>query len=527
MSDAVSAASKPRREGLGGGRRGPRTMLFWDYRRFNRVHNAVVVPGKPLWRPEASFTDPYTGQAGGGEVFFDDELGLWRRFSIGKGNVQTGEDIQDGCMGIFICESDDGLQWRTAELPDVKPAVGPKLAPHHVATVPKGNWGSFYRDPLEVDGYKWKLALLQWGAPAVERALADPAHPWHDIARTNEAAHPHIDLRSFIVSRDGLHWEQNFDYDWSAPGWHPEEPMFAFFNHETGEYCMTPRAGLGDRRQCIMKTRDFRNWTFPRIIMQPDLLDGNTREFYAMPVSRYAEYYVGLVWACRWPSSLPPDFAVDYFGPTTGQLAWSPDGDYWVRPTREDFIPLNPAPEFGCGMVRPESIIEMDDEIRIYSGSSRVSHGGRHHAHIEQEPISAQLLHTLRKDDFMHIESIGAWAEFITKMLTIFDGTLTMNAEALGGEVLYAFTTVKSEPIEGYGFDDCVPLRLDDSLAHPLAFKDRPALDELVGRTVRLHVRFQNARIYSFRGDYHFVDAHDWRIQEQAGLPVDTSRFAE
>jgi len=525
VSSDARGASAPMPEGCGGGERGPRTMLFWDYWRFSRLNNVEVVQGKPRWRPEASFTDPYTGSAGGGEVFYDEEVGLWRRFSVDRRNRKTEQEIQDGYMGIFICESEDGIQWRPSELPDVEPSVGPKISPHHVATVPRGNWGSFYRDPLAIDGYKWKLALLQWGGPAVERALARPDHPWHDVAKTNKAAHPHIDLRSFLVSRDGLHWEQNFDYDWSIWGWHPEEPMFAFFNRRTGEYCMTPRAGLGDRRQCIIKTRDFRTWTEPRLIMQPDLLDRRTMEFYAMPVSPYAEYYVGLVWACKWSSSRPPDFAVDYFGPTVGHLAWSPDGDYWVRPTREDFIPLNPAPELGCGMIRPECVVELDDEIRIYSGSSRAYHGGRHHTHIDAEPVGAQLMHTLRKDDFMHLEPTGAWGEFITKKLMLFDGALTMNAEALAGEIIYRITTAKNEPIEHYGFEDCVPLKLADSLKHPIAFNGRPRLDELVNRGIRLHIKFQNARIYSFRGDYHFVDAHDWRIMEQAGLPVNTSRF--
>lgn len=500
-------------------------MLFWDYRRFNRVHNARLVQGKPFWRPEATYVDPYTGAAGGGEVYFDSDLGLWRRFSIHTCNIKNGKRVPEGYMGIFICESDDGITWHPAGLPRVRPKFGPKISPHHVATVPKGNWGSFYRDPLKTDGYEWKLALLQWGAPAVERALADPNHPWHEVAKNNEAAHPHIDLRSFVVSRDGLHWEQTFEYDWSSPGWHPEEPMFAFFNRNTGEYCMTPRAGLGDRRQCILKSRDFQNWGEPRIIMQPDLLDGDTMEFYAMPVSPYAQCYVGMVWTCRWSSVEPPNFPVDYFGPTTGQLAWSPDGEYWARPTREDFIPLNPAPEHGCGMIRPERVVELEDEIRIYSGSSRILHGGHHYTHLKDGPTGAQLMHSLRKDGFMYLESKGAWAEFLTKMFTLYSPTLTMNADAAAGEVVYRITTARNEPIPGYDFEDCRPLRLADKLKHRIAFRKHGSLRDLIGKGVRLHVKFQNARIYSFRGDYHFIDAHDWRTMEQAGLPIDTSRF--
>ena len=49
-------------------------------------------------------------------------------------------------------------------------------------------------------------------------------------------------------------------------------------------------------------------------------------------------------------------------------------------------------------------------------------------------------------------------------------------------------------------------------------------LGELVGKCLRIAVRFYNARIYSFRGDYHIVDAFDLR-RINDGLPIDTKRF--
>ena len=51
------------------------------------------------------------------------------------------------------------------------------------------------------------------------------------------------------------------------------------------------------------------------------------------------------------------------------------------------------------------------------------------------------------------------------------------------------------------------------------------ASEELVGKVIRFSVKFYNAHIYSFYGDYHFTDAHDARLLKD-GLPiVDTSRF--
>jgi hypothetical protein len=512
-------------EGDGRGPRGPRTMLFWDYFRFDHFDNVRLRQATPTWRPEANYTDPITDRVGG-EVFFDTSAGLWRVFHIGHENQRTRQKVPDGFMGIFLSESPDGIRWAPSPQPSAKPVIGPKVAPHHVGTIPRGAWGSFYVDPLAIDGYRYKLALLEWGDAPARRALRDHSSPWHRAARNHRDFWWQIDQRSFAVSRDGLRWEQRLDYDWRCPGWHPEEPMFAFFNRATGEYCMTPRAGLGDRRQCIIKTRDFRTWTPPRLLMQPDLLDGQVLDLYAMPVSPYAGGYVGLIWACHFSNSIAPHEFNQYFGPTDCQLASSPDGEYWVRPVRDTFIPLNPAPQPGCGMIRPECVIEAEDEVRIYSGSFRQLHGGHKHARPTETPDQVMLLHTLRKDGFMFLESCGGWGELTTKPLILFDGQLTVNANARGGEMVFAFTTWKNQPMPGYSFDDCIPMKLTDSLAQPIRFRHRSDLGELMRKGVRLRMRFQNARIYSLRGDYHFACAHDVRALDH-GLSIDTTWFGD
>ncbi len=359
-ADAPSASLAREPEGQGGGKRGPRTMLFFDWFHFDEAREVELVQGKPIWRPEATYADPFTGTGLGAEPFFDAVKKRWFKIGVNE------KGIAEGYKGLFMCESDDGIAWRPANLPDVKPPFGKKVAPHHIHTFQCKNWGSFYEDPLAVDGYRYKLAIQHRGEWVYERAIRDPKHPWHEVAKKTGKLKGTKDLfmvqESYLVSRDGLRWEDRFDYDWGRADWHPEEPYFSFFNARTSEHCMTPRAGWGDRRVCLIKTRDFKTWTEPRVVMQPDAQDGVGVEFYTMAVTPYAHGYIGLVWAAHFANSKPVEWGVQSVGTTDGYLAWSDDGERWVRPNREVFVPCNAPPLPGCGMTRPERIIELDDE---------------------------------------------------------------------------------------------------------------------------------------------------------------------
>jgi len=99
-----------------------------------------------------------------------------------------------------------------------------------------------------------------------------------------------------------------------------------------------------------------------------------------------------------------------------------------------------------------------------------------------------------------------------------------VNAQAPFGEVLFQITDMKSQPIEGFTFDNCLPMKRDDSMAWPLLWWGKKKLDELVNKVIRLEVRFRNANIYSFQADYHFLDAQDWSMIDD-GKPIDTSLF--
>ena len=70
-------------------------------------------------------------------------------------------------------------------------------------------------------------------------------------------------------------------------------------------------------------------------------------------------------------------------------------------------------------------------------------------------------------------------------------------------------TDLRSKPIAGYTFDDCVPLKEVDALDAPLRFRDKADLSDLMNRPIRLQMKFRGARIHAMRGQFHWLDALD------------------
>lgn len=125
----------------------------------------------------------------------------------------------------------------------------------------------------------------------------------------------------------------------------------------------------------------------------------------------------------------------------------------------------------------------------------------------------------------MHVRSRGDFARLQTKPILLRDATVALNAIASYGEVRFQVTNVKSEPLPGLAYADCIPLRQADALRHELRWK-QASLAEHVGRVVRLEISFRQANLFALHGRWHFIDAQDlWMIED--GKPVAAKRFDE
>lgn len=493
-------------------------LQFWDLAMLDYWDNVELKQGEPQWQPEASYTDPFDEGKRGGNfpvVWKDAESGRWRMIYSVKWSPYT----------MMLADSEDGKHWSPLEVADVEPPGG-KLAPNHVHTIEGAGAGGVFVEPDAPDGYPFKVFARQHAAAVYPKALADPNHYWHELAR-EEGEKRYMTEGLTVVSKDGIHWETKAEYTWDFPGWRPEPPLFMFRHQEQNRYGMTVRSGWGDRRVCIRYTdgTDLTSWSDPELLFQPDPLDTvGPIGLYGMPVFPIGQGYVGLLWVFHNSSSKPVGSFNQFFGTMDAQLAFSYDGVRFFRGHREPFLKRNPLGQPGSAQLRPASLIETEGEVRIYSEASQAPHGleSRYKNDFET-PTKSIELHTLRQDGFMYLRSRGDWARLQTKPLAFWTPELQVNLQASHGLARFQITDEKSQPLEGFRFEDCVPLKYVDGTSLPVAWK-KAKLDAVVGKVVRLEVELQNAELYSLSAAYHFLDANDkWRLLDEK--EIDTRLF--
>jgi len=228
-----------------------------------------------------------------------------------------------------------------------------------------------------------------------------------------------------------------------------------------------------------------------------------------MPVFPYGDGYVGLLWVFHCESTEPTRGFNRFTGLLDCQLAFSHDGIRFERGLREPFIEVGKPDEAHGGAIEPSCLIENDDEIRIYSSASKVHHGRSSEAQKHGvKDVAAITLHTLRKDGLTFLETAGDQGRFISKPLVLMTPELTINASAPHGEVCFQLTDMESQPVEGFTFEDSVPLATHDSTKFKVAWK-AGHLGTVVGKIVRLEALMRHARLFAIRGQFHFIDAQD------------------
>jgi hypothetical protein len=492
-----------------------KAWLFWDWWHIEHQDNVQLCQGRPQWVPEATYEDPgFDYLACWPAIWRDEQSGLWRMVY----------PIAGFPLYLMGAESEDGVHWRAMDAPEVAPG-GEKVAPNHLFTIAGSNGGPVYVDPIASDGRPFKLYCIQRGGPVADRARLDPDAAFHEIV-TGEGVKPWMAEARVATSADGLNWRLEDGASWGQPGWHPDPCTCAYYVQGLGKHMMTTRPGWGDRRLVTVSSDDALTWGPPELILQPDPVDPPGTQFYGMPVFRYENTYVGFLFMSHFDNALPLERFNQLWGYCDSQLTYSFDGVHWQRGLRETFVGVNEPGLPASGVIYPTRVFEVDGQLRIYSASTRDLHhqyGKSQYLPKGEVPPSAIVMHTLRKDGFMYLASRGNWAAFTTKPLVLLEPELKVNALAPHGEVLFQLTDLTSQPIEGYTFDRCIPLREGDELGFDIRWRDQD-LSSLVNRAVRLQVRFRHARIHAFRGSFHFADALDVALLDD-GRPIDSSLF--
>ena len=145
--------------------------------------------------------------------------------------------------------------------------------------------------------------------------------------------------------------------------------------------------------------------------------------------------------------------------------------------------------------MRPISLLVHEHQIRIYSSASSLEHGH----HVAGDDPGALLMHRLRLDGFVYLESTGGPGLLATRPLFLRSGDVRLNAQA-AHEVRVQVTDPEGRPLPGYTFADAKPLRGDELFWTPRWRKRR--LQELTRQVVCLEIRLHQARLYAAHGDF-------------------------
>ena len=447
------------------------TLLFFDDFYLDRRENLSRHVGRPELVPEATFEDPDHWVSSGYPTVFRHESGAWRCLYLGKplGDPQERYPL--------LAESDDGIGWETANLTKLVPLPDRRF-PHQVMPVDEfGEWDCYVDDKAEDPNERLKGLVVNRERTAL----------W--------------------TSPDGLRWTRVEGVEWRAGT--PDPPSTAFWNEVRHSYVISarPTPRPHPRRVAFSETKDWRTFSEQELVLMADGLDTPLAELYGMIVFPYEGKFIGLLWVYHTDPTAMSKF---FGGKTDCQLAYSYNGWHFQRALREPFIPNAPTGELGAGTVRPTSlVVDNEQAIRIYSSSSKLEHGH----HIFGDDPGAILMHRLRLDGFVYLESDGGPGLLGTRPLFLRSGEVQLNVQS-GHEVRVQVTDIDGKPVEGYTFDDCEPFRGDDLFWTP-RWKHNRRLTELAEQFIRVEIRLNHARLYAIRGDF-IPRAHLHATQSEA-----------
>lgn len=280
----------------------------------------------------------------------------------------------------------------------------------------------------------------------------------------------------------------------------------------TGEYLAFHKRpvkvrGFGRRVVWLSRSRDFQEWTEPELVFAPDEEDDawakqlNQRtEVYNMSVFPHAAGFIGLpaifrVTVARRPKSeLTPGQSPDD-GPIDVQFATSSDGRAWKRTQpRANVIPRGAPGAFDGGSILGVSstAVHVGDETWVYYTAMTTTHGG---------PMPPKRLTigraAWRRHGFASLDAAER-GRVETKPLRLGTPSLVINADASSGELRVALLEADGRAINGFGLEDCEPLRAD---ATRWTARWRSGASAPTDRLVRVVVEMTKARLFSMSSE--------------------------
>ena len=428
---------------------------------------------------------------------------------------------------VMYARSPDGLNWE-------KPPMGIVHEGGHDTNIVFGSesygnvWGpAVLDDPLEQDPARQYKMLYELGAPGFRVA--------------NETPGAHIRL---AYSSDGVQWTSAEEIpSFGSLGDRLGDTIFPTFDPDSGSYRIFTRHPLMElaprtrpthapmvggapsfdavmatpnrrvvRRIFMCESRDFVNWSEPRLILAPDPeLDNLDVAFYGMRPFRLGGHWIGFLGVFHQVSNT-----------STVELVHSRDGRRWERlaPTH-DWIGLGEPGSWCANQIGIPRIVDIgDDETWVYFGGATSQHdlwyaedqedSDGSASRATSDPRYALGVGKLRRNGFVSVGAGATRAGMVATQPFVSEGDrLVVNAACgPGGYLKVEVRDVRDRVLPGRGLDDC-DLFTGDSVRHAVRWRGEanlPLPHDADSGTVytrfiphrRLRFVMRNAELYSF-----------------------------
>jgi hypothetical protein len=274
---------------------------------------------------------------------------------------------------------------------------------------------------------------------------------------------------------------------------HTDEPGFGVvYDPWRKRYIIFDRIYGVDRRVGRVFTTDFKSFSSPEIVLQPDAQDPIGREFYGMSPVRYEDMFIGCLWV--FDTEPTEKRIIKMQGSIGTQLAYSYDAEHWYRTFRGRMLF---APQAG-GMIYVGKPVRTHDDRLIFAAMG----ADEGHRDVGEEEVSSRKLHfyELRLDGFSYLKTRAQRGLIRTKALVPAGDELMLNVRTnRSGYVKVQVLDARTfDPIPHYTLDDAIPIT-GDHLFAKARWRKRNNLAELKGRPVVLEVHVREGELYALR----------------------------
>jgi hypothetical protein len=434
-------------------------FLFLDYRQIETIKGFERL----LEPPKKHGTEPLlTSKQMWGTDFLTTYGSVVRRPSDGLFQFWYSTFSPDGKLVLAYAESPDGLAWS-------RPAL----------------------DIVKYKGRKTNVVMEKEAhGAAVIHDVADARSGWAYKMMTGAAPSGRI---SVFRSGDGIHWKPAAENP--VIGSNPDCPM-SFCRLPDGRFVAFHRPGFADRRVGRTESWNFRNFSEPAVVMEPDQGDPPNTQHYGMGAAVYGAYMIGTLWVYHTdPENMDFYKMTGYQQPefvhSRGSYCWhrTAQGQAWIPVSRDSRL-------FDCGQIQPlSSPVFLEDEIRFYYTGTRTRHGAKE-TWTGKGPRAGFGFASCKPDRFVAVVANGA-GSLLTRPFWTDTPRFCVNAAiGKGGFVRAQILNMDGTAIPGLGLKECVPVS-GDSTAHVLAWKGNPDLAGVLKRDIRIRLEAKNARLYS------------------------------